>query len=139
MNKKSIAITSTMILLILICIGAFYYIQKRTYTLDVPNVEDIKSVVLTCDSIKEEISEKETLEDIVDVLKGTGRTTKKESTQDAPVDKENLLMLEFQLRDKNNSTTYLYKKNNNVYLEQPYNGIYQISADEYTSIKKLIK
>ena len=35
---------------------------------------------------------------------------------------------------------YFYpKKNNSYYIEQPYNGIYQISGDEYNSIEKLVR
>ena len=33
----------------------------------------------------------------------------------------------------------VYKKNNSYYIEQPYNGIYQISGDEYNSIEKLVR
>ncbi len=31
------------------------------------------------------------------------------------------------------------RKNNSYYIEQPYNGIYQISGDEYNSIEKLVR
>ena len=33
---------------------------------------------------------------------------------------------------------FVYKKNGKYFIEQPYNGIYRISPDEYNSIGKYI-
>lgn len=38
----------------------------------------------------------------------------------------------------NYSITSVYKKNGKYFIEQPYNGIYRISPDEYNSIGKYI-
>ena len=79
------------------------------------------------------------MKDILYVLNGTKRITKNESIQDAPVNVENEIKVDFYLLDKETSTLFVYIKNDKYYIEQPYNGIYQMSGDEYNSIEKYIK
>ena len=50
---------------------------------------------------------------------------------------EDELKVDFNFIEAGVSTIFVYKKNNSYYIEQPYNGIYQISGDEYNSIEKL--
>ena len=41
---------------------------------------------------------------------------------------------------KNDETTkvYIYKKNNQYYIEQPYNGIYTIAKRDFETIQNLV-
>ena len=49
------------------------------------------------------------------------------------------IKVDFHFIEAGVSTIFVYKKNNSYYIEQPYNGIYQISGDEYNSIEKLVR
>ena len=59
--------------------------------------------------------------------------------------REKLLMewvtqgLKFKNDSGNYKSAYIYKKDNQYYIEQPYNGIYQVTEDEYTRIEKVVK
>ena len=81
----------------------------------------------------------EEMKDILYVLNGTKRVTKNESIQDAPVNIDGEIKVDFHFIEAGVSTIFVYKKNNSYYIEQPYNGIYQISGDEYNSIEKLVR
>ena len=85
------------------------------------------------------INGREEMKDILYVLNGTKRVTKNESIQDAPVNIDDEIKVDFHFIEAGVSTIFVYKKNNSYYIEQPYNGIYQISGDEYNSIEKLVR
>ena len=59
------------------------------------------------------------------------------SAGDVNIDDE--IKVDFHFIEAGVSTIFVYKKNNSYYIEQPYNGIYQISGDEYNSIEKLVR
>lgn len=56
-----------------------------------------------------------------------------------PVNVENEIKINFKITNNEIKTIYVYKRKNKHYIEQPYNGIYEISEDEYNSIEKYIK
>lgn len=66
------------------------------------------------------------------------RTTTNESIQDSPINVENEIKIDFEYEENKTSTVFVYKKNGKYFIEQPYNGIYRISPDEYNSIEKYI-
>ena len=76
--------------------------------------------------------------DVRNVLYGVKRITETESIQDSPVNVDNEIKVNFYFDEENCSTLFVYKKNFKYYIEQPYNGIYRISADEYNAIEKYI-
>lgn len=57
---------------------------------------------------------------------------------DFPVNAENPIKIEFCQVRGGSSVLYIYVRNNRYYIEQPYNGIYQISGDEYNSVAKYV-
>lgn len=65
-------------------------------------------------------------------LTGTGRTTKEESIQDIPTGMEESITITFNSGEK--TTVFVYKKADKYYIEQPYNGIYEITQEEYNDI-----
>ena len=87
---------------------------------------------------KKEVKDTEEIKDIIYVLSGSGkgRTTNEESVQDYPVNAEDIIKIEFNLKDEKQSTLFVYKKNGKMYIETPYNGIYRINGDEYNSMEK---
>ena len=112
--------------------------SKKEYTLTLPKEENIESVFFEKDNKKKEVKDTEEIKDIIYVLSGSGkgRTTNEESVQDYPVNAEDIIKIEFNLKDEKQSTLFVYKKNGKMYIETPYNGIYRINGDEYNSMEK---
>ena len=112
--------------------------SKKEYTLTLPKEENIESVFFEKDNNKKEVKDTEEIKDIIYVLSGSGkgRTTNEESVQDYPVNAEDIIKIEFNLKDEKQSTLFIYKKNGKMYIETPYNGIYRINGDEYNSMEK---
>ena len=65
--------------------------------------------------------------------------TQKVSIQDYPIDVKNITEIRFNYREDAVGNLYLYKKNNRYYLEEPYNGIYRLTEEQYLYIIGLIK
>ena len=127
------------ILLLLIIVEIMYYFRnRRTYTLDLPQFENLKSISLNLNDKNVIVTDEEEMKDILSVLNNTKKVTKNESIQDAPVNVKDEIKLKFNLTKDEIFTIFVYTKNQKYYIEQPYNGIYQISGDEYNSIKKYI-
>lgn len=139
MEKKRIGIISTIILVLIASVLVLKYVQRTTYTLNLPKVEDVKSIVLNNENKREIIADIEEMKEIIYVLEGNGRITEKESINDSPVNTEQVIKLEFNFKEGGTSIAYSYANDSGCYFEQPYNGIYQISGDEYNSIEKYFK
>jgi len=137
MKKKTIIITIVVILFVTLMIGFFYHFWDRNnYELNLPQLEKLKNISLQQNENKKIINDNEEMKDLLYVLNGINRTTKEESIQDEPVNINNEIKVDFNFMESGTSTIFIYEKNNKYYIEQPYNGIYQISGDEYNSIQK---
>lgn len=66
-------------------------------------------------------------------------TTTNKGVQDNHVNVENVIKINIEYVEGNNSTVFIYKRKNKYFIEQPYNGIYRISPDEYNSIEVYVK
>lgn len=141
MKKRDIiVILLIVIVLIGIIVGLLYHFRDRkTYTLTLPQLENLKSISLKQSVNEKVISNHEEMKDVLEVINGTKRITQKESIQDEPVNVENEIKVDFNFVEEGTSTIFIYKKNNNYYIEQPYNGVYRISADEYNSVEKYVR
>ena len=139
-NRNVLFMILVIIVLGVLVAGVMYHFRdRRTYSLNLPQLEKLKSISLEQNANGKVISGNEEMKDILYVLNGTKRVTKNESIQDAPVNIDNEIKVDFNFIESGTSTIFVYKKNNNYYIEQPYNGIYQISGDEYNSIEKYIR
>ncbi|MBP3920000.1 MAG: DUF5301 domain-containing protein [Bacilli bacterium] len=115
--------------------------EKRKYDLTLPKEENIKSISFEKNDNKKEITDNEEIKDIIYVLSGSGkgRTTNEQSIQDYPVNAEDIIKIEFNFTGKGQSLLFIYKKNEKMYIEVPYNGIYRINGDEYNSMEKYVR
>ena len=139
-NKNLIFIALSIILLLGIIMGVSYYFgNRRIYTLNLPQLENVESISLNQNDRDVVITDKEDIKDILQTLNGTKRVTKNESIQDAPVKFDNKIKVDFHFIENGASTIFVYIQNDRYYIEQPYNGIYQISGDEYNSIEKYVR
>ncbi len=132
MKKKFILSFLIAIVLLVGIETTFYFINRPKYTLHLPKVENVISIEIEDKKIEELEKKKE----IINILNGEGRITKEASIQDTPINTEEKLKIDFHFVEKGTSTLFLYKRKNNFYIEQPYNGIYKITEREYEKIKK---
>ena len=132
------------IIILLVCVGGvlgilyFNKINKYSYTLNIPSDDSVYSINLEQNGKRIEVSEQDKIKDIIYVISQVKRTTTNESIQDSPISVENEIKIDFEYEENKNSTVFVYKKNGKYFVEQPYNGIYRISPDEYNSIEKYI-
>lgn len=124
----------------ILIIGIFYHFRdRRTYELDLPQINKLEKVLLKENETEISISDTQEINNFLDSINGTKRITKEESIQDYPINVDNIIQVDFILKDKDISTIFVYIKKDKYYIEQPYNGIYQINEEEYNLIEKVIK
>lgn len=132
------------IIILLVCVGGvlgilyFNKINKYSYTLNIPSDDSVYSINLEQNGKRIEVSEQDKIKDIIYIISEVKRTTTNESIQDSPINVENEIKIDFEYEENKTSTVFVYKKNGKYFIEQPYNGIYRISPDEYNSMEKYI-
>lgn len=139
MKGKNIVILIAFILVILIFTLCFAIINKLKYNLKLPEISDVSSIFVTLNDNEVKLDKEEEITSIITTLMSNGRTTKIESIQDFPVNVSNVITIKIYHKSSGSSTLFVYERKGNYYLEQPYNGIYEISSDEYNSILNFTK
>jgi len=141
MKKKIIIYIFVLFLCIGAVVGIYCYrkLNQTTYCLNLPTIDDISNTTLEQNAKGITINDIEEIKEIIEVLNAVKRVTNQKSIQDIPVNVEDEIRIDFELKDGKKSTVYVYKKNNKYYIEQAYNGIYRISADEYNAIEKYFR
>lgn len=139
MKGKNIVILIAFILVILIFTLCFAIINKLKYNLKLPEISDVSSIFVTLNNNEVKLDKEEEITSIITTLMSNGRTTKIESIQDFPVNVSNVITIKIYHKSSGSSTLFVYERKGNYYLEQPYNGIYEISSDEYNSILNFTK
>lgn len=114
--------------------------KNKEYVINLFELKEISSI--TIDTLaqydnKKEFKDKESIEEIYEVF--ADKKTNVESVNDIPVNPDILYFVKFKNDSGNYKSAYIYKKDNQYYIEQPYNGIYQITEDEYTKIEEAVK
>lgn len=139
--KKNKIIVIVLFLCISVVLGIMYFnrIKKTSYTLNLPSGDSVSSINMEQNDKIVKIDEQEKVKDIMFIIKEVKRTTTNKSVQDSPVNVENVIKINIEYGEGNNSTVFIYKRRNKYFIEQPYNGIYRISPDEYSSIEKYVK
>ena len=129
------------VLLVCVVLGMLYInkINKSSYTLNIPSDDSVYSIKLEQNEKRVEVNEQDKINDIIYVIGEVKRTTTNESIQDNPINVEDEIKVDFEYEENKTSTVFVYKRKDKCFIEQPYNGIYRISPDEYNSIEKYIK
>lgn len=139
-RTSSILIIFAIILTTLMAIGfSGCLLNVRTYKLNLPKPENLKSISIAQNESIVVIDNSNEMGNFLTLLNSNGRTTKNESIQDEPINTDNTIKVDFNFVEKGVSTIFIYQKNSKYYIEQPYNGIYQISADDYAGVEQLIR
>jgi len=132
------------ILYVLICvfivIGTTACSKDKEYSLNIGKLEEISSITVDTlaqeDNIKE-FSDKNSINEIYNIF--SEKTTNIESVNDNPSNPDILYLIKFNNSKDESESAYVYKKGNKYYIEQPYNGIYKITEEEYKTIEKFVK
>ena len=132
------------ILYVLICtfivIGTTACSKDKDYTLNIGKLDEISSITIDTlaqeDNIKE-FSDKNSIHEIYNIF--SEKTTNVESVNDNPSNPDILYLIKFNNSNDESKSAYVYKKGNKYYIEQPYNGIYKITEEEYKTIEKIVK
>ena len=132
------------ILYVLICtfivIGTTACSKDKEYTLNIGKLDEISSITIDTlaqeDNIKE-FSDKNSINEIYNIF--SEKTTNIESVNDNPSNPDILYLIKFNNSKDESESAYVYKKGNKYYIEQPYNGIYKITEEEYKTIEKFVK
>lgn len=140
-NRKVLLIALVIIAVILIVTagGVLYILRpQRTYELNLPLTENIKSISVEREEKGGVIANNYMIEALMEKLNENKKTTKKESISDSPVNATDKLKFDFNF-EQGASTISVYQKKGKYYLEQPYNGIYEISEEEYKLMDKIAR
>lgn len=139
MNKSSNNILLLSVVLILISFSLIcHFKNKQTYELNLPKLEEIETIALKEDTNGVVITSLDEIKKILEIFTNVSKITNKESIQDFPVNVDKKIQIDFYLDEESSLTVFLYQKNNKYYLEQPYNGIYDISIDLYNLIDNYV-
>ena len=137
-KKLKIFIGIAIIMVVVLAIFIAVQINQETYEITIPSLDEI--TLVSIDSLSQydnvtEFDDKEEIAKIYHIFRN--QTTTQESINDNPVNPDILFLVTFK---KNDETTkaYIYKKNNQYYIEQPYNGIYTIAKRDFETIQNLV-
>lgn len=137
-KKLKFFIGIAIIMVVVLAIFIAVQINQETYKITIPSLDEI--TLVSIDSLSQydnvtEFDDKEEIAKIYHIFRN--QTTKQESINDNPVNPDILFLVTFK---KNDETTkvYIYKKNNQYYIEQPYNGIYTIAKRDFETIQNLV-
>ena len=137
-KKLKIFIGIAIIMVVVLAIFIVVQINQETYKITIPSLDEV--TLVSIDSLSQydnvtEFDDKEEIAKIYHIFRN--QTTTQESINDNPVNPDILFLVTFK---KNDETTkvYIYKKNNQYYIEQPYNGIYTIAKKDFETIQNLV-
>ena len=137
-KKLKFFIGIAIIMVVVLAIFIAVQINQETYEITIQSLDEI--TLVSIDSLSQydnvtEFDDKEEIAKIYHIFRN--QTTTQESINDNPVNPDILFLVTFK---KNDETTkvYIYKKNNQYYIEQPYNGIYTIAKRDFETIQNLV-
>ncbi len=137
--KKTVITIMSIIVLATMAMGLTSCLNRQSYTLNLPAYNSVEKIVLEQGDKSKSIEDVDDIKDIMGVITSVKRTTNKESIQDSPTDAENEIKVDIYYDEGKCSTIFIYTKKSDYYIEQPYNGIYQISPDEYNSVERYLR
>lgn len=137
-KKLKFFIGIAIIMVVVLAIFIVVQINQETYEITIPSLDEV--TLVSIDSLSQydnvtEFDDKEEIAKIYHIFRN--QTTTQESINDNPVNPDILFLVTFKKNDKT-TKVYIYKKNNQYYIEQPYNGIYTIAKKDFETIQNLV-
>lgn len=116
------------VILIIIMLGVFYYTSNKK-TLDLPDVSKVEFAFVSDGAITRVYELHKVSSLIKDIEEKSSYS--KESVNDSPTSVDYIKM------KMDTKTYYVYERHGKTYIEEPYNGIWNIPSDLYKSINSL--
>lgn len=129
MMKKYISL-----ILCLISIFTLTACGKMADPIKLPKSENILSVDVTVAGQTEHYSDERWIKNMISTISNS-KPTLKESVQDVP-QVENYMQIDMQVKNGEVSTLFAFEDNEKYFIEQPYQGIYEITSKEYKQLKE---
>lgn len=113
--------------------------KKEIVLPEAENITEIEIIDNTSETAKKIVDEKE-ISKLIRNIKDNSENTNKESVNDQPTNIENYIIVKFYHKgaEKSPSIAYLYQKNGNSYVEQPYQRIWDLKEEIFNNISRLI-
>lgn len=122
--------------LCLICILTLTACGKKTDPITLPKAENILSVDVTVAGKTENHLDKFWISNMLSNISNS-KPTRKESVQDVP-QVECYIKIDIQFKTgTGTSTLFAYEDNGKYYIEQPYQGIYEIDSKQYEQLQEV--
>lgn len=123
----------TLLSLCLACILSLAACGKNTTPITLPQVSDIISVDITVGENTINHADENWISEMISKISNS-EPTKKDSVQDVP-QVDNYIKIDIQF-EKGTSTLFVYEDNGKYYVEQPYQGIYEIDSQLYEQLQE---
>ena len=137
-KKRYLKIFLSCLLALFVCIAIMFIIYKSN-----EKVRDIYAVVFVTDIDKMEMSEgdiikeitsKDDIELVFDILANLGEGT--ESINDSPVNSKGIVKINLRYSNSN-EVVFAYIRNNKYFFEKPYGGIFLTTEENYNKINDI--
>lgn len=140
-NKNKIVSIIVAVVVVLSIGGIVWYklATRQVYVPDIPNSHNLSSISYELPTGIVTVAETEKMDKILNGLSELNLKTQSVSVQDAPTEVENLVSIRLNYKEDAVGSFYLYSKKEKYYIEEPYNGIYKISEDDYDFVVSLIE
>ena len=123
-----------LLILSLACIVALSACGRKARPIVLPEASDITSIDITVGNDCVNYTDGIQISEIISGLSGS-EPTNRESIQDTP-HVQNYMKIDFQF-ETGTSTLFVYEENAKYYVEQPYQGIYEIDSRLYEQLRKI--
>lgn len=139
-NKNKLFSILTIIFVLVVVGGIVWYklATRQVYVPDIPNSHNLSSIAYELPTGIVTVAETEKMDKVLNGLLELNLKSTNVSVQDTPTEVENLVAIRFNYKEDAVGSVYLYSKNGKYYVEEPYNGIYKISKENYDYIISLI-
>ena len=110
-------------------------IFRKNYTLNVPKLSDILIIELQENEKNKHmtIEDNENILEIYNIISNNKKATRTESINDTPIESK-YIKIDLAGKEKEITTLFAYEGDNEKYfIEQPYNGIYEITEKDYNT------
>lgn len=134
-GNKKIIINIVIFIIGFLSVICFKTVFGNNYTLNIPKLSDILVIELQENEKNKHITieDNDKILEIYEVISNNKKATKTESTNDSPIESK-YIKIELFNKEKEIITLFTYKGDNEKYfIEQPYNGIYKITENNYNT------
>lgn len=137
MKFKFNSLIKIFVILVLTCL-LFYIIEKlsRSNRINLPNLSDVKKIVLVEKNIKINVNEKKEIEEIYKILKK--QKSLQRNNSEFFKDANMLMKISFDVGGEEKNTLKIYKKTNSYYIEDSNNVSFRLNENEYKNIGKYL-